>query len=58
MSGDVITAWLANGPSGFGPLTQDLLSTQDATQVQQAGVVVSQAFLRALIDAATNGGTV
>lgn len=54
---DVITEWLANGPSGFGPLTQALLSTQNATQASQVGIVVTQEFLRALIDAATAGGT-
>jgi hypothetical protein len=54
---DVIETWLANGPSGFGTLTQALLETQNATQVASAGVVVSQAFLRALIDAATANGS-
>jgi hypothetical protein len=54
---DVVSTWIANSPSGFGALTQALLETQDATQVASAGVVPSQAFIRALINAATNNGT-
>jgi hypothetical protein len=53
----VVSQWIANGPSGFGPRTQALLATQNPTQVAEAGVVVSQAFLSALIDAATNSGS-
>ncbi|TVS76997.1 hypothetical protein [Mycobacterium helveticum] len=57
---DVISTWIANGgsTSGFGPLTAAVLQTQNVSQASQAGIVASQAFLRALIDAATNGGTV
>jgi hypothetical protein len=55
---DVVTTWLESGAAGFGPLTQAVLETQDATQVAAAGIVASQAFLRALIDAATNSGSV
>jgi hypothetical protein len=56
---DVVTEWLDAGGStaGFGPLTADILETQSATQAAQVGIVPSQAFLRALINAATNGGT-
>jgi hypothetical protein len=59
MSGDVVETWIAAGGStaGFGPLTADILETQSATQAAAVGVVPSQAFLRALINAATNGGT-
>ncbi len=54
---DVVSEWLTNGPSGFGTLTQAILSTQNASEVSSVGIVASQQFLRALIDAATNGGT-
>ena len=54
---DVIETWLADGASGFGTLTQALLSTQNPTPVAEVGLVVSQEFLRALVNAATNGGT-
>lgn len=48
---DVISEWLANGPSGFGPLTQSILATQNPTQVEAVGLVRTEAFVGAVLDA-------
>jgi hypothetical protein len=56
---DVTSEWIAAGgsASGFGVQTQAIFATQNVSQVAQVGLVASQAFLRALVDAATAGGT-
>jgi hypothetical protein len=56
---DVVSLWLANGgdASVFGPLTQAILATQNATQVESVGLVPSQSFLKSLVNAATSGGS-
>jgi hypothetical protein len=53
VSGDVIDQWLANGTSGFGPLTQAILATQNPTQTvtEMYGIVPTQAFWRAVVNA-------
>ena len=48
---DVISEWIADGPSGFGPLTQAILATQNPVPASQVGIVASQAFWRAVVNA-------
>jgi hypothetical protein len=55
----VVATWIANGgsTSGFGAKTAAVLNTQAVSVASEVGIVVSQQFLNALIDAATEGGT-
>ena len=55
-SGDVFTQWEAGQSGSFGPLTQAILATQNQVQFASVGIVFTQAFMRALVNAATNNG--
>jgi hypothetical protein len=48
---DVISQWIADGPSSFGPLTQAILATQNPTVAAQVGIVRTDAYERAILDA-------
>jgi hypothetical protein len=48
---DVIDTWIANGPSGFPTAIQTILATQNATQAAAVGIVRSDAYERALLNA-------
>lgn len=53
---DLFDTWQASGASGFGPLTQAILATQNVNEFGQVGIQFSQAFWRAVVAAATNNG--
>jgi hypothetical protein len=48
---DVIDTWLTNGPSGFPAAIQDILATQNPTTAAAVGIVRSDAYDRAVLNA-------
>jgi len=49
---DVLTTWLADGPTGFGPLTQAILNSQNPNLAAQvAAFSPNDAFVRAVVNA-------
>jgi hypothetical protein len=57
MSDDVLTGWLASGPSQFGPLTQAFLATQNSELSSEIGAFsLNHEAVAALVNAATNNG--
>lgn len=48
---DVIDQWIADGPGAFGPLTQAILETQNPTEAAEVGIVRTDAYDRAVLNA-------
>jgi hypothetical protein len=48
---DVISTWIASGPSGLPAAIQDVLATQIATEVASVGIVRTAAYEAALLNA-------